>query len=207
MSSETTIAILGSSGRTGLPLVQQALDAGYSVRALVRDPAKLPIKHDSLQVITGNATDTDDVNRLLTGADVVISALGPVPGHTNVCSLATAKVLANSPTRYIVVAGAAVDAPHDRKSVPNKLVSKLVRTLQKTVVADKQAELGLLQGSSNVQWVFIRPPRLVDGPVKPVKTNLYDCPGMSVTRESLASFCLQVVREGTYAKQCPFVAN
>lgn len=207
-SPSTTLAILGASGRTGQMLVQQALDSGdFAVRALVRDPSKLPIKHDNLTIITGSATDTDAVNRLLTGADVVISALGPVPGHTNVCSLATAKVLAESPTRYIIVAGAAVDAPDDKKSVPNKLVSKLVRTLQGKVVADKQAELGLLQASSNVDWVFVRPPRLVDGPAKPVKSNLYDCPGMSITRASLAAFCLQEVKNNSFAKQAPFVAN
>lgn len=100
-----------------------------------------------------------------------------------------------------------MDAPDDKKSVPNKLVSKLVRTLQKAVVADKQAELGMLLASSNVQWVLVRPPRLVDGPAKPIKSNPYDCPGMSITRESLAAFCLQVVKDNSFVKQCPFVAN
>ncbi len=207
--SINTLAILGASGQTGQLLVQQALDAGYHVRALVRDPAKLPIKHDHLTLITGDATDSDAINRLVTGADAVLSALGPVPGNVDVCSKATALVLANTPTRYIVVAGAAVNAPDDKKSVPNKLVSTLVRMLQKGAVADKQAELEMLQKSSNVEWVYVRPPRLVDGPVKEVKSNLYDCPGMSITRASLAAFMLRVLKDssGGFVRQAPFVAN
>lgn len=206
--STTTVAILGASGRTGQPLVQQALDAGYNVRALVRDPAKLPIKaQDRLTIIAGDATDADSINKVITGADVVVSALGPVPGNMGVCSQATKLVLANAPTRYIIVAGAAVNAPDDKKSVPNKLVTLLVRTLQKAAAMDKQAELGLLEKSSNVNWVYVRPPRLTDGPVKDVKSNLYDCPGMSITRASLASFLLQVVKDNTFVKQAPFVAN
>ena len=37
------IVVFGATGRTGLPLVKQALDAGHQVVAFVRDPAKMPI--------------------------------------------------------------------------------------------------------------------------------------------------------------------
>jgi uncharacterized protein YbjT (DUF2867 family) len=38
------LAIFGATGRTGRPLVQQALEAGHEVVALVRTPAKLTLQ-------------------------------------------------------------------------------------------------------------------------------------------------------------------
>ena len=34
-----TVALFGARGRTGKHLLQQALDSGYAVRVLARDPA------------------------------------------------------------------------------------------------------------------------------------------------------------------------
>lgn len=45
------LAIFGVSGRTGMPLVEQALEAGYEVIALVRNPAKLSLQHNKLTLV------------------------------------------------------------------------------------------------------------------------------------------------------------
>lgn len=42
------IAVFGASGRTGKPLVEQALAAGHDVIAFVRDSAKLGIEDERL---------------------------------------------------------------------------------------------------------------------------------------------------------------
>jgi nucleoside-diphosphate-sugar epimerase len=57
----TTIAVLGATGGTGREVVQQALAAGQSVRALVRTPEKLNLKHERLSVVRGDAHNADDV--------------------------------------------------------------------------------------------------------------------------------------------------
>ena len=56
-----TIAVLGATGGTGLEVVRQALAGGLSVRALVRTPEKLGVKHDKLTVVKGNASNAADV--------------------------------------------------------------------------------------------------------------------------------------------------
>ena len=43
-------AVFGATGQTGVQLVKQALDAGHSVAALVRNPAKMSEQHDNLTV-------------------------------------------------------------------------------------------------------------------------------------------------------------
>ena len=39
------IAVFGGTGQTGRAFVTQALDAGYSVRMLARNPEKMEIEH------------------------------------------------------------------------------------------------------------------------------------------------------------------
>ena len=44
------IAILGASGQSGKFLTEQALADGHHVLALVRNPQKMAINHDNLEV-------------------------------------------------------------------------------------------------------------------------------------------------------------
>ena len=47
------IAVLGATGPSGLQVVQEALERGHDVTAIVRDPDKLnrSVTHDKLKVI------------------------------------------------------------------------------------------------------------------------------------------------------------
>jgi len=51
------IVVFGASGRTGRPLVEQALAAGRHVTAFVRDPARLETRHERLTVVQGDVHD------------------------------------------------------------------------------------------------------------------------------------------------------
>ena len=42
--------VVGSNGRSGINFVQQALDDGHHVTALVRDPTKITIENENLTV-------------------------------------------------------------------------------------------------------------------------------------------------------------
>uniref|UniRef100_A0AAV2MQS9 NAD(P)-binding domain-containing protein n=1 Tax=Knipowitschia caucasica TaxID=637954 RepID=A0AAV2MQS9_KNICA len=70
------IAVLGATGQTGQQLVQQALQQGHCVTAVVRNPAKLTVHHDNLKVVEANIFSADSLKEPLTGQDVVMSCLG-----------------------------------------------------------------------------------------------------------------------------------
>lgn len=70
------VLIVGASGGTGRQLVDRALERGYAVTALVRDPAKLPVDHPHLTVVQGDVLDADSVEEAVRGHDAVLSALG-----------------------------------------------------------------------------------------------------------------------------------
>src|SRR5436853_1152191 len=70
------ILIVGATGGTGRQLVTQALERGYSVTALVRDPSRLQIDHPELTVIQGNVLDEGSLDVAMRGQEAVLSALG-----------------------------------------------------------------------------------------------------------------------------------
>jgi uncharacterized protein YbjT (DUF2867 family) len=68
--------VVGATGRVGSLVVDQALAAGHSVTAFVRDPARLP-PHRNLSIVTGQvAEDLEPLAAAIKGHDAAISALG-----------------------------------------------------------------------------------------------------------------------------------
>jgi len=72
----TRLLIVGATGGTGRQLVAQALERGYLVTALVRDPSKLQIDHAQLTVIQGDVLDEASIEAAMRGQEAVVSALG-----------------------------------------------------------------------------------------------------------------------------------
>ena len=94
-----TIALLGATGNVGGHYARLALDAGHSLRALARNPAKLdPIipngaDHPNVIAIAGDATSPDDIANLIKGADVVVSCLGNPTKGVHIMTAAANNVL------------------------------------------------------------------------------------------------------------------
>jgi len=73
------LLIFGANGGTGRQLVAQALAQGHLVTAFVRNPAKLAVAHQSLQIVQGDALRYANVEPAVAGQDAVLSALGVRP--------------------------------------------------------------------------------------------------------------------------------
>jgi putative NADH-flavin reductase len=72
------LTIFGATGATGTTLVSQALAAGHEVTAVVRDPARLAVADSPrLRIVTADVMDPDAIGPAVTGADAVLSAVGP----------------------------------------------------------------------------------------------------------------------------------
>lgn len=97
------ILVFGASGTTGRLLVQKALVDNHSVTAFVRDPVRLSIQHPQLQCVIGDVIDQESVLAVMPGHEVVLCALGVLPGSkadascsqysVPVCSVGTGHIL------------------------------------------------------------------------------------------------------------------
>lgn len=74
------IALIGATGFVGSSILKEALDRGHEVTAIVRHPEKLTA-HPKLHARKGDVYNENEMARLVTGQDAVISAFNP--GWTN----------------------------------------------------------------------------------------------------------------------------
>jgi uncharacterized protein len=70
------IALIGATGFVGSAILQEALNRGHEVTAIVRNPEKLPAR-PKLHPQKGDVYDEEEVARLAAGHDAVISAFNP----------------------------------------------------------------------------------------------------------------------------------
>lgn len=71
-----TLAVFGATGRTGWRVCEHARTAGYTLRILARNPARLGVAHVGAHVTTGDVLDAEVVSAVVHGADAIISTLG-----------------------------------------------------------------------------------------------------------------------------------
>ncbi|HEU5091900.1 MAG TPA: NAD(P)-dependent oxidoreductase [Nitrospira sp.] len=70
------IALIGATGFVGSAILKEALERGHEVTAIVRHPDELQA-HPKLHAKKGDVYSTDEVARLISGHDAVISAFNP----------------------------------------------------------------------------------------------------------------------------------
>ncbi|MBJ2156686.1 SDR family oxidoreductase [Variovorax sp. IB41] len=73
-----TILITGASGAIGRQVVQQLVDSGAAVRALVRDPAKTSFPA-GVEVVQGDLLDVTSLRRAVAGVSTLFLLNGVVP--------------------------------------------------------------------------------------------------------------------------------
>ena len=205
------VAVLGATGRTGRLVVDELLDRGHSVVALVRDPglAALP---DGVQVQAGDARDPAALQSLVSGADAVVSALGPVRGdrtlHREVAPVLREAMRTGGVRRFVGVSGAGIDVPGDAKGRRDRVVSALIQRFGGDAARDKAAEYEQW-ASSDLDWTLVRPPRLVDTPGSGrVEHSAHrSARATKVSRRDLAGFVVDCLDHGHYTREAPLVGQ
>ena len=161
------ILVFGASGGTGLEVVEQALEAGHKVTAILRHPDKFPIRHEQLRIIKGDVLNSISYENTFFGMDVVISCLGTrnreatvvySQGVTNILQ-AMQKV---GMDRIICLSAGAVEIAPNTSFIMKFLMKNILQKLFKYSYADMLLMEGILHGS-NLNWTVIRPPRLLNG--------------------------------------------
>jgi putative NADH-flavin reductase len=208
-----TLALFGATGRAGKYLLQQALDGGYNVRVLARDPGKLGMQHERLVVVRGSLKDAACVEEVIAGADAVLSVLGPTSNEpTFEISQGTAGIIKtmkqHGVKRLIISAGAGVGDPGDTPKLFNKLINVALKATARNVYEDMLKTVDQVR-ASGLEWTVVRVPRLTDTPkTGQVRVGMVgQGTGANLSRADMAEFMLKQVNDGRHLRKAPVISN
>lgn len=162
------IAVFGATGKTGKQVVSQAIDVGFEIKAFVRDPKKMDIKNDKLQLVQGDVVDTMIVSNAVEGVDAVIVALGPkADGTDNVMAQGTTNII--SAMKKHGVKRLIVESSYPMSGSPEgmEFLKKLGMNEEQIAMARPALDDKVKQESeareSELDWIIVRPLILTDG--------------------------------------------
>nr|WP_319397448.1 NAD(P)-dependent oxidoreductase [uncultured Carboxylicivirga sp.] len=156
------VVLIGASGFIGSALLNEALNRGIQIVAVVRNPEKIKIANANLQVVKADVSDADAVSEIAKDADAVISAYNPGWANANIYD----EILTTYPAilqgvkkagvkRFLIVGGAGTlfVAPGlrvvDSGAIPEEIMGG-VKSLG-------EFYLNTLTQEKDIDWVFFSP--------------------------------------------------
>jgi putative NADH-flavin reductase len=209
------IAVIGATGRTGRQVVEQALDRDHLVVGMARRPTALQLEHANLEMLAGDVLEPASFADALTGCQAVVSALGIGSSRapTAVYSQGIANVVgvmdAAAVTRLSVISAAPVGPRAEQPFLEGRLVMPILDRFFGPTYADMRRMEAVLSGS-RVDWVSLRPPRLVDKPAPGAYRIAAGAPlprARSLRYPDLATALLDVLEREDLQRHAAFVAN
>ncbi|MGW1283256.1 NAD(P)-dependent oxidoreductase [Streptomyces sp. NPDC002586] len=163
------LTVFGATGGIGREIVRQALNAGHRVTAVVRDPARLDVTGDTLEVFRADLTDPEELRAAVQGRGAVLSGLGARSRKdAGVATRLTRTLLrameAEGVRRLLVVSAAPVGPAPESDGPLDRAMRGVVSAVLKDVYTDlrgMEAELA----RSSTDWTSVRPPRLQNKPL------------------------------------------
>jgi putative NADH-flavin reductase len=210
------LTIFGATGGTGTCLTEQALAAGHSVTAVVRDPARLAVPaHPRLRTITvPDVTDPAAISPAVADADAVLSGVAPSgTGPSTLRQDSTRSIIQamqkTGARRLLVISGSVV-ADQGESPYLRYLLKPLVRrTFLRHVNTDFRGAEDEIH-ASDLDWTIFRPPSLTGKAARgtyrtAIDRNLPHC--FSVSRADLAACMLALLDDPATVHRHVCIAN
>lgn len=210
----TRLLIVGATGGTGRQLVAQALERGFAVTALVRDPARLTISHEQLTVARGDVLDEGSVDAAMRGQEAVLSALGHKRylSPTRILSEGTRNILrameAHGVSRFVCETSLGIGDSAGRMGLYYTFFT--IPVVLPFYFWDKTRQERIIAGS-NVDWTIVRPGVLTNGEKRGryrhgsrIGSFLWT---VRISRADVADFMLNQLESDTYLRTAPGVCG
>ena len=208
------LLIVGATGGTGRQLVLQALERGFAVTALVRDPSRLTISHPQLTVARGDVLDEGSVDAAMRGQEAVLSALGHKRylSPTRILSEGTRNILrameAHGVSRFVCETSLGIGDSAGRMGLYYTFFT--IPVVLPFYFWDKTRQERIIAGSS-VAWTIVRPGVLTNGEKRGryrhgprIGSFLWT---VRISRADVADFMLNQLESNTYLRTAPGVCG
>ena len=205
------LLVIGASRGIGFNVLQQALQAGHEVTAVVRDTKRLPIRHERLKVVKWDILEKNVIEGAVNGQDAVCVTIGikqtrkPVSVFSEGTKNVVEAMKKTSCKRLICVTGiGAGDSRNHGGFFYDKIIYHL---LFKRIYEDKDRQEAIVR-ESGLDWVIVRPGFLTNGihtGKYRILTELDGVKAGKISRADVADFILREVTEMRYRRQTPLL--
>jgi putative NADH-flavin reductase len=209
------ITVFGATGGIGGHVVEQALDAGHHVTAVIRNSSRFETTHPALDIVrVPGLTDPELLLPALEGSHAVISGVGPRgrkegPIATQLTRTILDAIGATYVRRFVAVSAVPVGPVPDGDSFVNR---RLILPFFGAFLRDLYADLAEMERQiqlSTAEWTVVRPPKLTSKPL----TGTYrtalgaNVPrGYSISRADTAHLMLATLNDPATIKQTVGIA-
>jgi putative NADH-flavin reductase len=205
------IAVIGASGRTGSAFTRAATAAGLSVRAVVRDPLRVTVPADRVEV--ADARSGSALAEAIRGVDAVAWCVGPgrdTPPDVMATSIAATIAAMN---HACVARLVAITATGPFNEGDNPVTRYLLKPILWRFLGAGWRDMAVTEElirPSSLDWTIVRPPRLTDRPAR----GRYQSRrgrnvrwGFSITRADLAQAMVDVLADPSTVHEIVSVAS
>ncbi|HWK02049.1 MAG TPA: NAD(P)H-binding protein [Puia sp.] len=160
------ILLIGATGNIGQRILKEALDKGYEVTAAQRHPDALKVQHANLVVIKGDLLNETELPSLLSGYDLIISAIsaarGSTPEQFKKANENLIVVLKGKPDQRLIIVGGAgnTEVAPGIRVVDSPIMDSLPEEWKPDIFA--HAYVLDLYRNSEINWTYFSPARDVE---------------------------------------------
>ncbi len=160
------IIVLGASGGTGKLVTKQALQAGYQVTVVLRNPNAFDLEHQNLEIIKGDVFQLSTFENALKDKDVVVSCLGiqkrePTTVYSDGITNIIKAMQTNNVNRIICLSAGAVIVPPKGSFMTKFFIKNILQIMFKNLYIDMLVMEKILKATT-LNYTIVRPPWLRD---------------------------------------------
>lgn len=206
------VLVVGAGGGTGRAVVSQALDLGYQVSALSRNPERLGIEHSNLRYIKCDAGDYASLAHAVCGHDAVLCAVGVSPFDRTHARTRTTENVVRAMEQHGVqrlVCLTVLGNYESRGNLNSYLKYLMIPLLLRQAFLDHRDQEDAIR-ASDLDWTIVRPPTLTNGPARGAYRHGFAGTEKNITlkisRADAAAFMLKQLETDDYMRSSPGIS-
>ena len=215
------ILLLGSTGRTGKYVVDEALQRGYELNCLVRDAQKINTVQERLKVFEGSPEKLSDLEQAMKNCEAIINVLNiSRTSDFPWAKLRTSPTFLSGVMKNVIelaeihkvkriIACSAWGAAETKKDIPAWFRWLIDKSNIGLTYRDHERQEKLLM-SSHLLWTIVRPAGLTNSKKYQEIIESYNNkpkPKMTINRISLAKYMVEAITNESLIYKAPVISG
>ncbi len=208
------LVIFGAGGRTGNHIVRLAIALGHEVTAFARKPNKLPLSHERMRVVVGDANDPFQVGRAIQGTEAIITTIAPQQtaseeSHTHILQQIMQSMHRHQVQRIVAMSESIVLDKSGLTGAVTTGMRRMFITPSHARWLRISEQYNKCIQSSGLDWTLVCTHQLTDEPFdgRYIVETRHKKTNVRASRANVADFLLRIALNGSHIHELPIISN